>query len=414
MNLDHRAGDQLMIDFTGKHLYITDKQTGEKSAVEVFVAILPCSQYTYVQACKSQKREDLIRCITGALDYIGGVPKAIVSDNLKSAVSRSSKYEPQINKSLKDLALHYRCTINPTRPYRPQDKALVENAVKLVCQRIYYPMREMVFFSLQEQNSHIRQLLLGFNDYLFKLKEASRKELFQSIERKELKPLCDSPYELKNYCRAKVQKMGSVFFSADKSYYSVPYRYIGKHTQIHYTADLVEVYYGADRIALHKRSRSKGVYITNKEHLSSTHQAYKDWSSAYFKKLALPHGESVVMFVEQILCQSAYPEVGYKRSIGVIQLHRQYGSERLNNACARGLFGGAPSYNRVKNILENNLDREYQDLENLNNTQSHIPKHNNIRGAESYDIADAILDRIVNSSHSINLKGESMRKNFLQ
>lgn len=326
-----------------------------------------------------------MECITGALNYIGGVPKSIVSDNLKSAVSRSSKYEPQINKSLKDLALHYGCAINPTRPYHPQDKALVENAVKLVYQRIYYPLREMTFFCLQELNHQIQKLLSGFNDYLFQLKEASRKELFQSVERKELKALPDAPYQLKNYCRAKVQKMGYVFLSVDKSYYSVPYRYIGKQTQIHYTATQVEVYYNHDRIALHKRNSSKGAYNTIKEHLSSSHQVYRDWSPEYFKKLAKPHGESVMMFIEQLLSQAFYPEVGYKSAMGVIQLHRQYGSERLNNACARALYGNILSYGRVKNILQNHLDREYQDLDKLGNTQTHIPLHNNIRGAESYN-----------------------------
>ena len=385
MKLEHKAGDQLMIDFAGKHLYLTDKQTGEQTAVEVFVSILPCSQYTYVQACKSQKREDLIRCITGALGYIGGVPKAIVSDNLKSAVSRSSKYEPQINKSLKECALHYGCVINPARPYHPQDKALVENAVKLVYQRIYYPLREMTFFSLQELNQEIRKLLEGFNDYLFQLKEASRKELFQRIERRELKALPAAPYEVKNYCRAKVQKMGYVFFSVGKAYYSVPYRYIGKQTQIHYTATQIEVYYNRDRIALHKRTASKGTYNTIKEHLSSNHQIYKDWSPEYFKKLAQPHGESVMMFIEQLLNQAAYPEVGYKSAMGVIQLHRQYGAERLNKACARALYGNFLSYTRVKNILQNHLDREYQDLDKLNDTRSHIPEHTNIRGAGAYN-----------------------------
>ena len=384
MKLEHKAGYEVMIDYAGKHLHITDKETGEFIPVEVFVAILPYSHYTYVEASRSQKREDLLTCIGNALQYYGGVPKAIVSDNLKSAVSRASKYEPQINKSLKDFALHYGCVVNPARTYSPQDKALVENAVNLTYQRIYYPLRNMIFFSLAELNKEIKKLLEAYNDLLFQRKESSRKELFQSIERNTLKELPVATYEMKEYRRAKVQKMGYVYFSPDKNYYSVPYRFIGKQTQIHYTGSWVEVYYNNERIATHKRNPAKGIYTTNKEHLSSTHQAYSDWSPEYFKSLAKKHGESVMMFVDGLIQQNDYPEIAYKRAMGVIQLHREYGSERLNNACQRALYGNAINYHNVKNILKNNLDMEYLNIDSFESKQTHIPKHNNIRGAKTY------------------------------
>jgi hypothetical protein len=118
--------------------------------------------------------------------------------------------------------------------------------------------------------------------------------------------------------------------------------------------------------------------------LSSTHQAYKDWNPEYFKTLAKKHGEAVMMFVEGLILQSDYPEIAYKRAIGVIQLHREYGSERLNNACQRALYGNALRYHTVKNILKNNLDKEYLDKEDLDLTETHIPKHDNIRGAGAY------------------------------
>lgn len=333
----------------------------------------------------SQKREDLLHCIAGALNFFGGVPNIIVSDNLKSAVSRSSKYEPQINKSLKDFALHYKCAVNPTRAYSPQDNALVENAVNLSYQRIYYPLRNITFFSLSELNKEIMLLLEGYNDLLFQRKGSSRRELFQSFESSELKPLPQVAYQMKDYRRAKVQKMGYVYFSPDKNYYSVPYRFIGKQTQIHYTKTWIEVYFNNERIAVHRRIPSKGIYITIKDHLSSTHQAYKDWSPEYFKSLAKKHGVSVMMFVDGIINQSNYPEIAYKRAMGVIQLHCEYGSERLNNACQRALYGNALSYQRVKNILKNNLDKEQLQLSDLEQTTTHIPKHGNIRGANTYN-----------------------------
>ena len=384
MKLEHPAGKELFIDFAGKKLHLVEKETGELIPVEVFVAILPNSQYTYVEACMSQRRVDLITCLANSLSFYGGVPKAIVSDNLKSAVTRASKYEPEINRSLKEFAHHYNCVVNPTRSYSPQDKALVENAVQLTYQRIYHPLRAMTFFSLKELNQHIGKHLEVYNNLLFQRKEASRRELFQSVERGYLKPLPTSAYQLKDYTRAKVQKIGYVYFSPDKCYYSVPYRFIGKSTLIHYTQTTVEVYYYHQRIALHQRNPSMGVYITNKDHLSSTHKDYTDWSPAYFKKMASRHGPDVVACVESLFTQCDYPEVAYKRAMGIIQLHRTYGPERLNSACKRARIADAISYNRIKNILANNLDKEELGLVKENSSKSHIPPHDNIRGQKSF------------------------------
>lgn len=382
MKLEHLPGHEVFIDFAGTKIEVVDKDTGEIRKAEIFVSVLPFSLFTYVEACWSQKREDLIFCMNNMLQFFEGVPKAVVSDNLRSAVSRASKYEPEINRSLKEFARHYDCVINPARAYSPQDKALVENAVQLSYQRIYYPLREMTFFSLEDLNSEIRKLLVNYNNMLFKRKEASRRELFQSIERGSLKPLPAGIYQLRDYTRAKVQKIGYVYFSPDKSYYSVPYRYIGKSTQIHYTRDIVEVYHYHERIAFHKRSSLKGNYNTIKEHLSSTHRKYLDWSPEYFKKQAAVLGPNVLACVNDLFIESDYPETAYKRAMGIIQLSKGYGRDRLDAACNRAIYAKAVSYNRIKNILENNLDRVAP--EEPDTKQSHIPSHENIRGASNY------------------------------
>jgi len=383
MKLEHEAGKEVYIDFAGKKLHITDKETGELVPVEVFVALLPNSQYTYVQACLSQKREDLVGCMARALSFFGGVPKAIVSDNLKSAVTRASKYEPEINRTFKDFARHYGCAINPTRSYSPQDKALVENAVNLTYQRIYYPMRDMTFFSLEDLNGEIKKLLTAYNNLLFQRKQASRRELFQSIERSYLKPLPESAYEIKDYRRAKVQKIGYVYFSPEKSYYSVPYRYIGKDTLIHYTASTVEVYYNNQRIALHKRNYTMGSYNTIKDHLSSAHKAFSEWNLDFFKQKAAKHGQNVLEVITQLITGVDYPETAYKRANGVIQFHRAYGSQRLDNACQLALHVGTCSYKRIGNILKNNQDKlPFPEGEN---NIPHIPVHGNLRGASAYE-----------------------------
>lgn len=384
MKLDHEPGKELYIDFAGSKLQTVDSETGEITDAEVLVATLPNSQYTYVEAVRSQKREDMIPAVENALIFFGGVPKAIVSDNLKSAVTRASKYEPVINKTFKDFARHCGCVINPTRSYAPQDKALVEQAVSLVYQRIYYPMRAMTFFSLKELNSEILKHLGTYNGLIFQRKQASRKELFQSVERGYLKPLPESRYEMKDYRRAKVQKMGYVYFSPDKSYYSVPYRYIGKMTHIHYTASAVEVYFRHGRIAFHKRNHSQGAYNTQKDHLSSTHKAVSEWSPGYFKGRAAKHGRNVERAIEANFDMAHYPEIAYKRSMGIIQLHREFGSERLNKACEMALAAGSCSYMHISNILKNKQDILFAGNQEQE-AGSHIPEHGNTRGPASYN-----------------------------
>lgn len=373
--LEHKAGDKLYIDYTGKKLEIVDKQTGEVTQVEVFVGILPCSHYTYVEASLSQKREDFIRSVNNCLRFYGGSPKAIVPDNLKSAVTKASKYEPVLNKSLKSLGLHYSSVINPTRCYSPQDKALVEGAVKLVYQRVFYPIRDMIFFSLEDLNKQIRIELEKYNKSLMSKTETSRLKQFLDIEKHYLQALPPNEYQLKNYRKAKVQKMGYVSLWDDKTYYSVPYRYIGKQVEMQYDQTGVEIYYNSQRIASHKRCFKKGTYITVKEHMSSTHQFYSDWSPEYFEKLALKIGEETKKYVSVLIDQQAYPETGYKQSLGIINLKKEYPEHRIELACRMAFSHDRYSYRTILRILKNNMDLEFKNTE----IQLTIPVHSNLR-----------------------------------
>ena len=113
MHLEHKAGDKLFIDFAGDKLSIVDADSGEILPVEVFVAILPCSQLTYVEAVMSQGKEDLITACENSLHYMGGTPLAIVPDNLKAAVTRSSRYEATLNDDFASFAEHYGCAVMP-------------------------------------------------------------------------------------------------------------------------------------------------------------------------------------------------------------------------------------------------------------------------------------------------------------
>jgi len=357
--LIHIAGEKLFIDFAGKTLSWVDRQTGEVHPVQVFVAILPTSQYTFVRACEGQKREDVVQSLNECLEWIGGV----------------------INKTLKDLALHYDCVIDPTRPYHPRDKALVEGAVALVYQRIYYPLSKQTFFSLAELNDAIRDLLTIYNDYRFQNRTTTRREQFLEIEQAALAPLPPGPYQMKTYKRAKVQKIAHVYLGADKNYYSVPHRYIGRYVEVQYTSRRVEIFYQSERIASHPRSYRAGHYTTTATHMPSTHQAYSDWNPEKFVQRAATVGPYAERYIRQLIEQYDYPEIGYKQAQGILAFTKSYSSDRLEAACRRACGHHRAGYRTIANILANNLDQLAQPELSLENR---IPDHRNIRGGNHY------------------------------
>lgn len=378
--LVHKAGDKLYIDFCGKKLSYVDKHSGEVVEVEVFVGVLPASQYTFVRAVRTQSTEDLIVALNACLSYFAGVPQAIVPDNLKAAVIKSHKFAPKINPTLRDFAQHYGCVINPTRTYSPQDKALVENAVSLAYKRIFYPLNKATHFSLEELNKEIQPLLEVYNNQLFSQRNTTRRQEFLSIEKDQLTTLPHVAYEIRRFKQATVQKMGHVYISEDKHYYSVPYRFIGKKVTVCYSENTVEIFSQKNRIALHKRSRSQGGYSTLQDHLSSSAKAYSEWSLAFFQERALKIGSYTHQYITDLINQKPYPEIGYKQALGILMLPKRYTLDRLEQACQRACEIEKRSYHIVENILKNSMDKEIiEEVNPLINMENP-----NIRGADYY------------------------------
>lgn len=381
MHQDHKAGDKLYVDFAGVKLSLTDKETGEVTDVEVFVAILGASQLTYVEAVMSQQKEDFIAACENTLHYIGGVPAAIVPDNLKAAVTKSHRYEPTLNEAFADFADHYGTTILPARAYRPRDKALVEGAVKIVYSRIYAPLRKQVYSSLTELNSAILQALAVHNSQLLRGRNYSRRLQFEEIERSALAPLPLLRYEFKKHAHVTVMKNGHVCLGVDKHYYSVPYRFIGKKIKLLYSTSLVEMYYHYERIALHKRVKSPYSYSTDKEHLASTHRFVTDWTPERFLEWAASIHDDVRLYILKILDRKQHPEQAYRSCIGILSFAKKAGEQRLISACQRALSYGIYNYKTIQTILEKNMD-QYED--SLFADELQMPKHDNIRGEDYY------------------------------
>ncbi len=379
MHFDHKAGDKLFVDFAGKRLSLVDQATGEVKPVEFFVAVLGCSQLTYAQAVEDQGKENFIIALQNALYYFGGVPAAIVPDNLKAAVTQAHRYEPLLNETLSDFALHYQTTILPARSRKPRDKSLVEGAVNILYRRIYAPLRNRVFHRLDELNAAVGELVDAHNLTRLQGRTHSRRQLFDEREQVRLMALPPTTYHIKYYSGAKVQKNGHVLLAPDKHYYSVPYRYIGQRVRLIYTQSRVEVYHQHQRVAVHQRLQGQYRYSTIKEHLPSTHQWVSEWNPESFIRWAGRIGPQSQLAVESILSSRAHPEQAYKSCQGVLHLEKKVGKERLERACERALCYQSVSYRVIRSILDRGLDTVADQPAPVL-----VTLHENIRGASAY------------------------------
>ena len=384
MRMEHKAGDKMFVDYTGKKLQVVDKLSGEITDVEVFVAILGCSQLTFVMAMASQRKEDFIMGCEQALHFYGGVPQAIVPDNLKSAVTKASKYEAQLNDNFAAFAEHYHTFGFPTRTYKPKDKALVEGAVKIIYTTIFSKIDSKVYHSLDDLNIDILQHLQVHNSSLLTGQKYSRLQQFEELERQTLQPLNPYPFELMSVQLSTVNKYGHVLLSVDKRYYSVPFKLIGKRLKIKYSTRKLSVYDDIEIVAVHDRFSGKGhKYITIQDHLASQHKYLSEWNPQKFMEMATAIDEVVANYISKILSREMYPEQSYKSCSGVLNLAKRVGKQRLINACRRADGYGLYNYGIIDQILRSKADNiAFEDDEPTNPS---IPLHENIRGQDYYE-----------------------------
>ncbi|GAA4461379.1 IS21-like element ISPsy14 family transposase [Nibrella saemangeumensis] len=385
MHIEHKAGDKLFVDFAGKRLTVIDATTNQPLTYEFFVAILGCSQLTYAVAMNSQRKEDFLAGLGNSLIFMGGVPAAIVPDNLKAAVQTANRYEPDLNETIQDFAAHYGTCIYPTRSRKPRDKALVEGAVNILYQRVYTALQDKPFHSLQELNQQIMHLVEAHNQQLFQGKTYSRRQRFETLEAAQLRPLPADSYELKEYRLAKVQVNSHVLLQPDKHYYSVPYRFVGQQLKLVYTQHTVEMYHQHERIAFHARCRLAYGYSTQPGHLPPQQQWVSQWSADFFRQQALQAGPWLARAIEQVLKRleeplHAYPQQVYRSCAGILSLVKKVEPDRLEKACERALYYGSVSYKILRGILDSELDR----LPLPQTPTTTIPAHENIRGATAY------------------------------
>jgi transposase len=383
MLFDHEPAASMMFDFAGDKIALADYQTGEITWCPVLVCVLPFSGFTYIEAMLSAGRNRLLKALNNALSFIGGVPQSAKTDNMKQIVKKSNRYEPAFEELAQQWSLHYGTTMMAARVRKPRDKASVESHVNAVYNRIYAPLRNMVFHSLDQMNEALWEALDKFNLRNFQRCDYSRRDRFILHEKVLLLPLPAGPFVPKNKVEAKVQRNYHITLGEDWHHYSVPYQYIGKTVQVIYDTDHVEIYLDAVRIICYRRNYNRNGHTTLPEHMPPDQNHYariKGYNRDYFIEKATQIGDNTASAISKILEQKIFIEQTYNSCLGVLRLGEKYGSDRLEAACRRALMGYKVTYMGIKNILERNLDKAILQTDFF----IQLPDHENIRGSESY------------------------------
>jgi transposase len=266
----HRAGEKGFLDYSGKKAHYIDRETGEVVDVELFVAVLGASNYTYADATPSQQLPNWLGSNVRALKCFDGVPAALVPDQLKSAVTTADAFEPGVQRTYTEFAKHYQTVIFPARPGKPQDKAKVEVGVQVVQRWILARLRNETFFSLGELNERIRQLVDDLNDRpMRKLGGVTRRQLYERYERAALRPLPPHDFEPATWDKVKVNVDYHVEFF--KHWYSVPHALRHEEVWLRATEKAVEIFHCGKRVAAHARSNVAYKHSTEPAHRPRPH-----------------------------------------------------------------------------------------------------------------------------------------------
>ena len=381
----HRAGEKCFVDYAGQKPRLIDPATGEVIEVELFVAVLGASNFTYAEASRTQQVPDWIASHQRAFTYFQGVPGAVVPDQLKSGVTVPCRYEPGLQRTYEEFAQHVGTVILPARPGKARDKAKVEAAVLVAERWILARLRHETFLALTALNARIRELLADLNGRVMRQYQASRRELFERLDRPALRPLPAEPFVYGEWKTARVNIDYHV--ELHRHYYSVPFALVHEVVDARLTATTVECFHKGQRVAAHARDDTPGRHTTHPAHMPKAHQHHLEWTPSRLTDWAGRIGPQTRALVAAILADRPHPEQGYRSCLGLLRLGRRHGEARLEAACARALAVGARSYRHVDSILKHGLER--LPLAEPAASSRPAPVHEHLRGSAYYQDPEA-------------------------
>lgn len=377
----HDPAHRLQVDFVGDTPGYIDRDSGEVIKVQVLIAVLPYSNYSYALAVPTQGTDDFLYALGKCLEHLGGVPQVLVPDNLKAAVIKSDRYEPVLNKVMEDFAEHYGLVVLPARPRKPKDKASVENTVKLIYQRVFAKLRNQLFFSLAELNAAIIDKVREHNQTRMQREAVSRQERFLADEKHLLKALPKHRFEKRYYAELIVASNNCVLLGRDNRHYSVPFQYIGKKTQVIYTRTLVSIYCEGKQIATHPRETGSG-YTTKFEHFASNNGHQMRRSPDYYIGLAARRSAGLTRLIKRIFDVEKTPELAFRTCDGMLKLQRKTQPDIFEEACEIAYNNDLLGYKRLSGIIRQCALAKTQQASGQTTL---LPIHENIRGKDYYN-----------------------------
>ena len=382
MRQEHKAGEKAFVDWAGATIPIYDRDTGVAWQAPLFVAALGASSYTWAEATRDQQMEVWLRAHVHAFDYWGGVPALAVPDNTKTGVSKAHRYDPDLNPTYHNFAVHYGFGVVPARPYKPRDKAVVENAVQVAQRWIVAALRHRKFFSLEEANQAIGELLHRLNHRPFRKRDGSRASVFEALDKPALNPL---PSES---VRHEPMVAGAGQYRLSRG---LRRQLLQRSLQPGARAggDPLDAHHGGDPAQGHARGFAPAQPRPGTSRHQSTSTAprvirriwngrRRAWCNGRRRSARTPRG-----------CSSgSWPTSRTRRwAIAVAWASSGWPDNtlmpRMEAAAERALLTGACRYRSVESILKNSLDQ--QPCHRRRPRRSHHRHDDNIRGAEYFE-----------------------------
>ncbi|NVJ65361.1 MAG: IS21 family transposase [Gammaproteobacteria bacterium] len=379
MRQTHHPGEQIFIDFAGKPIHYLDEQTGERKKAYIFVGVLGFSQYTFAYACEGQTAEDWVQACIEMYKFFNGVTQSLVPDNPKAVVLKSGK-DLVLNPTFQDMAQHYGTFVIPARVRKPQDKSLAEIGVLIVTRWITVPLNRRKYFSIDEINRDIPELLTFINNRKFKRLPGTRYERFVESDKPQLIQHPAKPYRrLRFVSDQKVDPTYHIYI--DGHAYSVPFTLVGERVSAWVGYKIVELIHDGLRVAIHKRSKVQGEHTTNPKHCPPSHAAFADLNKDVYLSWAKGIGEFAGKAIEsQFINKPSYSSVALKACEKLKDLAKKYGEERFENACKRADKEASLTAKSIASILRSRLD--LYDPEEYSNI--FVTNHENLRGSQYY------------------------------
>lgn len=375
-----RYGEAAFVDYSGKTVGIKDKTTGEIRQAQLFVGVLGGSNYTFAELTWTQRLPDWLASHIRMFDFFGGVPETVVPDNLKSAVTKAYRYDPQINESYLQLCRHYGTAPIPARARKPKDKPRAEAAV-LLCQRwILFRLRKRSFFTLAEANQAVRDLLEELNRKSFQKISGNRFSRWVEHEQPALAPPPAQRYEVAEW--GVVRAGPDYLVRIDGHSYSVPHDKRGQEFDYRATGTSIELLQFNQLVATHMRSTEKDGFTVLPEHRPASHDAVQGWTKERAMLWAKEVGPMTATYLEALLDRNRGRHSGYRTTQAMRDLAKRYGHTRLEQVCTYASANHIIGTRELRDLLNKRLD-----LLMAGDEQEDQPptiEHGNIRGSEYY------------------------------